>query len=445
MKDNLNKKFDIKNLFNIFLTAALPLICVGGISYFPYMLRPVLIYLVGIFSLITFVFSDMKIRLNAVNISAFCLVAFMAIQTLYSLDKDSTLEFVIIYACAFTILFIDMPTDKIQTIINIIYVFCIVIAFSIIISVLIDNCMLNYFSFIVNPNHSETIASAIKKELASGAYSGFARERGEAAFIMNIGFAVSFSKYFADHKLDKKDWFFLLIMISALVLTGKRTMFLVLVICFVVFMLISRIKGKVFKFACIALLALFAAFFALMYVPEFANLINRFMDEENVESMGNRDSLWKYLNMMIADYWLFGRGFASYNQYAYDNGLRVYHEKWTYHGHNSYLQCLGELGIIGFTIFAVMIISALVLTYKMFKQNEENKNIQRVIIFSMYIQLMMIIYAITGNPAYTKQMIFVYSFAVGITLCIQRHTITSNGKFGRYKNLQNRRGILNGK
>ncbi len=444
MKDNTNKKFNINDLLNLILIAAIPLICVSGVTLVPYMLRTPLIYMVGILSLLTFVFSGTKIRMNAVNISAFFLVAFIAIQILYSLDKESTFQLMLIYACAFTVLFIDMPVDKIQKTISVIYVFCIIIAFSIIISLLINNSMLNYFSFIVNPNHSEAVNTAIKKELANGAYSGFAREKGEAAYIMNVGIAVSFSKYFSAGKLGKKDLAFLIVMICALVLTGKRTLFLIPIICFVVFMFISHIKGKFFKFACIAMVAVFAVFFALMYVPQFANLFNRFMDEENVDTMGNRDVLWQYLNMMIASYWKLGCGFGSYNQYAYNKGLRVYGEKWTYNGHNSYLQGFGELGIIGSLFFIIMIVSALVLTYKMIKENTENKNIQRITMFSMYIQLMMIIYAITGNPTYTKQMIFIYSFAVGVTLCIQRRSVQSGGKFNRYKRLQNRRGITNG-
>ena len=45
--------------------------------------------------------------------------------------------------------------------------------------------MLKYFWFIINPNHSEQVAQAIQNELSIGAYSGFAREKGEAAYIMN--------------------------------------------------------------------------------------------------------------------------------------------------------------------------------------------------------------------------------------------------------------------
>ena len=63
--------------------------------------------------------------------------------------------------------------------------------------------MLKYFWFIVNPNHSVQVAQTIQNELSIGAYSGFAREKGEAAYIMNVGIALLLSKYFSSQKLKK--------------------------------------------------------------------------------------------------------------------------------------------------------------------------------------------------------------------------------------------------
>lgn len=64
--------------------------------------------------------------------------------------------------------------------------------------------MTKYFWFIVNPGRSVEVTKAINKELAIGSFSGFAREKAEAAYIVNVGIAVSFSRYFSNGKLEKK-------------------------------------------------------------------------------------------------------------------------------------------------------------------------------------------------------------------------------------------------
>lgn len=420
------------DLWQLFLMVAVPIICVGGVSLIPFKLRVPLIYITGICSVIMFVFNGKKVKLNAVNVSVFLLLGYLAIQLLYSYDPESTFNLLLIYACSFTLLFIDIPENSIHKIITVVYVFCIVIALSIIASLFIDNLMLRFFGFFVNPYNSSAVTSTITRELAEGTYSGFARERSEAAFIMNIGLAIAFSRFFSDKKFSKKDTLALVLLISALVLTGKRTMFVIPVICFAVFMMVSKIKGKAFKISCVVLIGIFAIFFILMFMPDFANIFYRFLDMENLETLGSRNLLWIYMGMMTSQYWLFGAGFGSYNNFAYDNGLRVYGEKWLYHGHNSYYQVLAELGVVGFTIFIAFLISALFKTLKYLRADNYTSLQKRVFFFAFYIQLMIAVYAVTGNPIYSNQMIFSLFFSTGITLCVGRNpacnTITKHSQ-----------------
>lgn len=420
--DKKLKKFELIDFLHMFFIVAMPIICVGGVSLIPHKLRLPLIYMTGIILLAAFVFGRKKVKLNSVNVSGILLLCYLFIQLTYSYDQQATLDFFIIYACATTLLFIDLPLNNIEKIITVMYVFCIVIAISIIISVPIKNCMLTYFNFIVNPNNTPSVRQAILNELSIGSYSGFAREKGEAAFIMNIGLAISFSKFFTEGKLNKKDIVAFLLMFSALILTSKRTMLTVSLICFVVFMIVSKIKGKFFKFACIVLVAVFVLFFILMFMPDFANVFNRFMDKENMESMGSRDLLWIYMEMMLSKYWLFGAGFASYNEFAYDNGFRNYKERWDYHGHNSYYQALSETGIIGFTIIIAFLLFALLKTIKYIRTGNLTNSQMKIIFFSLYVQIMVDFYAITGNPFYTNQIIFMLFFAIGIMLYVGMST-----------------------
>ena len=420
-KINLND-LTLKKIWQMFLVVVLPIICVTGVSPLPYNIRLPLIYAVGIFFLFIFVFSDIKIKFNAVSFILFLLLSYIGISIIYSYDQQATIQLFLLYACAFTLIFIDMPRAYFLKILTVFYVICAVIAFSIIISAVVPNCMLNYFWFIVNPTRSAEITRVINNELAIGAYSGFAREKAEAAYIMNVGMAIIFAKYFSYGKLAKKDIFMLLVFLGALMLTGKRTLFIIAFAAFAVFMLLSNLKGKTFKTISILIIAICVLFVVLMFIPKAANIFERFLDRENVESLGNRSSLWVYMTMMIAEFPIFGAGMGSYNQYAFDHGLRVGDNKWSFNGHNSYLQVLSELGIVGSAIFLLFVIAAFVYTINSIKKLSNDRDAGYMSYFSLYIQIMMIIYALTGNPIYTRQILFLWFFAIGMVMYLNRNS-----------------------
>ena len=185
-------------------------------------------------------------------------------------------------------------------------------------------------------------------------------------------------------------------------------------------MVISNVKSKVFKTASIILIALCFAFIVIMFIPKVANVFDRFMDQENMTSFGSRDALWKYITMMIAPFPLFGAGFGSYNQFAYDNGLRVGGNKWMFNGHNCYLQVFGELGIVGSAIFAAFVILAFIFTIKSIKKFKNNPNEAKLCYYSLYIQILIIIYSATGNPTYSRQIISIWFFSIGMMLHVNR-------------------------
>lgn len=404
----------------MFLVIAIPFITVTGATIFPYTLRLPLIYTVGIFFAVIFVFTDIKLQFNAVSGTAFVLLSYIGVSITYSYDPASTLNLFLLYLCAFTLLFIDLPDSYYKKIFTIVYVICSVIAFSILISAVIDNCMLKYFGFIVNPNHSAQVTQTIQNELAIGAYSGFAREKAEAAYIMNVGIALLLSKYFSLQKLKKSDIFMLLVFVVSLMLTGKRTLFIIPVLAFALFMVISNIKGKFAKTGGIVLSALSAVFVLSMFIPKVANIFDRFMDEENMMAFGNRDSLWKYFSLMSEKYPIFGAGFGSYNQFAYDNGLRVGGAKWNFNGHNCYFQVSAELGIVGSIIFLLFVVLAIVLTILAIRRVKNSCDDVRICYFSLYVQIMILVYSVTGNPTYSRQIIFIWFFSIGAALHIAR-------------------------
>ena len=423
----------LENIWTIFLTAAIPFIGVLGASLIPYTLRLPLMTVTFVFAIITFMFSDIRIRLNIPNITFFLLITYIAVSIFFTIDKESTLTLLFFYICCFPMLFLKLPDATLKRIISICYIVSTVIAISIVISVPISNCMDRYFWFIVNPTRSPITSQALARELSLGAYSGFAREMGEAAFIVNVGISISLSKFFTNHKLTKTQFSVLALQIVALLLPGKRTYLFASLICFLLFFIFSRINGKFFKFCVIILLGTTVILLLMMFIPQTATAINKLLDSENMGRLGGRSFLWKHIYSMIDEYWLFGAGFGSYNQYAFSHGLLVNNAMWKYNAHNCYLQILGELGIIGLSLFITFIISSLFISAKALRTANNNGDKAQIgaMYFSLFNQLLMTIYSFTSNPIYTKQILFIWLFTTGIALNIRNRQNPANTKLTR--------------
>ena len=140
-----------------------------------------------------------------------------------------------------------------------------------------------------------------------------------------------------------------------------------------------------------------------------------------------------YLQHDIDEYWLFGAGFGSYNQYAFSHGLLVNNAMWKYNAHNCYLQILGELGIIGLSLFITFIISSLFISAKALRTANNNGDKAQIgaMYFSLFNQLLMTIYSFTSNPIYTKQILFIWLFTTGIALNIRNRQNPANTKLTR--------------
>lgn len=433
MKIDLYKKVSLRNFVELFLLCALPIICVCGVSYIPFQLREPLIYLAGLVILIFIIISKEKIRIGALSLFYFLFLTYIAISLFYSYDKESTFSYFTIYLALLPLLFFDITEKTCLRLLSIFGIITTVIAVSIIISVPVDNCMNNYFWFIVNPGRNYAVTKGIAQELATGAYSGFAREKGEAAFLMNVGLATCFAKYFAKGKITFGNVLSIILHLAALLLTSKRTLFAIVVVCFCALMLVSKMQNKTSRTITVIILSVFAVFIILNFIPSLANTFLRLIDTENMQELGGRSALWEYLYLMIDKFWLFGAGFGSYNNFAYDNGLRTYGTKWNYNGHNNYYQALGEIGVVGcFFLFGFLIIS-FIRTTKLIRNKGLTQNQNKILYFSFYLQIMLLVYSVTGNPLYTRQIIYVWILAICMYLSIYHKTVKNKykEKFGK--------------
>ena len=423
MKDK-TFKITLHSLWYVFTATAIAIICVGG--YNPYFMnvRPLLSAGLVICSLIIALVVRKKIIID-MSLGLFIIVgAYMLFSATISMDTQTGFKIAGYYIIGIAVMMIEYSDSLVDTVLKFINVFVLVIAVSILISVPIDDCMNKYFSWLLNPTNSASVAQSMRDTIAnSHSYAGFARDKGVAAYIMGMGICIYLARYFAGKKLLWHEVLGLIIEICALLLTSKRMILICLVVVFAVLMLTSQIKGKVIKFAMILLIGAAMLFVITAYIPSMSNVFDRFTNE-STDTMTGRNDLWNFSLMMFAKSPAIGTGLGSFNKFAAEHGyLSNSGEQWNYFGHNCYYEFLGELGIIGSIIVFGALLYMLVKTILLVR-NSTLQPVQRYhVLFALAVEVMLLMYSVTGNVLlYADQTLSLF-FAFAIT----RSIIINNG------------------
>ena len=98
----------------------------------------------------------------------------------------------------------------------------------------------------------------------------------------------------------------------------------------------------------------------------------------------------------------------------------MYNAKWNYHGHNSYYQGLSELGVVGSIPYLAFLTASLLTSIRFIRSDAFAQDAKYLLYYACYIQMMYIVYALTGNPIYTGQYIVQMFFSVGAAACLGR-------------------------
>ncbi|WP_294467160.1 O-antigen ligase [uncultured Ruminococcus sp.] len=421
---NKTFKITLHSLWYVFTATAIAIICVGG--YNPYFMnvRSLLSAGLVVCSLVIALFVRKKIIID-MSLGLFIIVgAYMLFSATISMDTQTGFKIAGYYIIGIAVMMIEYSDSLVDTVLKFINVFVLVIAVSILISVPIDDCMNKYFSWLLNPTNSASVAQSMRDTIAnSHSYAGFARDKGVAAYIMGMGICIYLAKYFSGKKLLWHEVLGLIIEICALLLTSKRMILICLVVVFAVLMLTSQIKGKVMKFAMILLIGAAMLFVITAYIPSLSNVFDRFTNE-STDTMTGRGDLWKISLMMFAKSPVIGTGLGSFNKFAAEHGyLSNTGEQWNYFGHNCYYEFLGELGIIGSIIVFGALLYMLVKTILLVR-NSTLQPVQRYhVLFALAVEVMLLIYSVTGNVLlYADQTLSLF-FAFAIT----RSIIINNG------------------
>ena len=207
----------------------------------------------------------------------------------------------------------------------------------------------------------------------------------------------------------------LILSVIAMLLTQKRGPLVALVISFILSRFINQqgnITKRIQRLLITAIVLLFMLYLGYELFPSLFSVIDRFSQTDNV--LSNRLYLWQYawdlfLRKPIVGY---GWGYYSSNINIIINTMNVS----SIYAHNIYLQLLAETGIIGTVIFLSAMILTLRKSIALSRNTFVNSKDNISITFSVCMQIFFLIYGISGNPLYDKQMCLPYLTAVAITL-----------------------------
>ncbi len=232
----------------------------------------------------------------------------------------------------------------------------------------------------------------------------------------------------------------------ALVLTTKRAhlAFGLLAFCCAYLAFNSRKKlGSFGRFLLVAATALFALYVASLFNETILKVFDRISNLADDDSFGGRSEFYQLCLSMFGKNPIFGLGWGSYTPHFNQTslGLRYIANGFTsMDAHNVYLQVLAEEGLVGFILFAVVLISALVFTTRTLfslnkayahAKNDAMHTARALLAGSIAIQLFFVMYCITGNPLYDAQVFAPWLLSLGVAFTVAREASATELNLGK--------------
>lgn len=398
MKPKINKMITV---LEVFLIIVIGLINITGQNKLISIYKVLIVMLAIIpFFMVNSENKKVNFAISKQNILWGILYFIFALSIFYTIDLKSTLYFLVIYACGFLFIYHKFSNKFWHNILNVLEIISIVVA----ITIFMEKLMPSIFNFLFGwfGNWVPIQYSSIAK----GYYSGILFEGARAAFVTNIGIACVYSKILNNSGNRWGNIIKLIVLVLALFLTGKRTLTAIGIFLMLFMYIITNNKNKKAykKLAIIIFCAVIILIILAFVIPD---LVKPFKRMFNIGSnFGGRMVFWQTSINMFKEAPILGKGIGSFNKYLANNGFTYYGALWTSHAHNSYLQIMGETGIVGLFFVAMLIGTSLFKSFKLLKRVEKEQKV--ILLASIYIQLLFIIYALTGNPFHNFYEIYLY-------------------------------------
>lgn len=357
------------------------------------------------FALVSKTKSDLSSIVEKVYASFFLLIC---ISFLYTDDKTTYSKYFPYLLAVFSLTLFKFDSRFFSCLIKQFEFLFWIFIFSMYLELLVPDLFASVFGFLdLGSSRSAVMVNT------GGAISGLAYEKGYAAFLCNMGLGVLFAKLFVKG-FTLTRLFQIVGVFAALMMTGKRTLFLIPVMGLIVFALFFSKKHKIsvalgLSFALVMSLAV-----ADSLIPQVSLVFDRLF-ADNGDPLSGRQVIWTYAMQMFESSPLIGRGFLSFNSYINAHGFRYYGLLWNYQAHNVYLQLLAELGIAGLLLFVALLATLTFGLVRSFSSWKDSQGLEPVILLTaVYWIILIAVYSLTGNTIYYSCQLVVLGICTAI-------------------------------
>lgn len=256
-------------------------------------------------------------------------------------------------------------------------------------------------------------STVLSNVLAYHVSIGLAGETSYNAFCMIIGLAITIAKIMSNPAKRVVNTIISVTLFYGIYFTGKRAFILgIPVVLYFVFRTNAgpRINKKrmVLDFFIVLILVIFSSRILSLLGNSTSGISTSGIN------INGRELFWGMSISMFTEHPIFGQGANMYDyNFCKYIGKEAAYMQYFAGGHNSYLQILGEFGLVGGILIFSFLIYTVVLcirkiknTYKLFDSAEKIRVISATIIVGFCL-----VYSITGNPLYQPQellMLFIF-------------------------------------
>lgn len=338
-----------------------------------------------------------------INLWLLCVI-YLWCGLIYSIDKSSTIDYCISVTIYSVLLIWNLEIRFYEALYKVLNIFLIICMVTIYINAIIHNLMTGVFSFLI----PDVAMGNLVSEVDSGVYSGIFADRANAAFAMNIGFAISYSNFLQNSK--KRNIVAMVLFFVAIFFTGKRMLSLVPIVMVFASLVFKANKKKTKGIFLVLVCAMVVILIAISFFPQ----MSRFLDGNNGDLTNSRSTvLWPIAFLMFNKSPFFGLGLNTFNSVIQgQNHSNETLSSWSYNAHNIYVQFLGELGIVGAVLLVFTFVVFFIVTVRTLKKATIKKH-KYLLTLSMFLQVLWLMYGYSGNTFYYSSQLLCYILALG--------------------------------
>lgn len=397
------------------------------VQYFNNMLQSISVFLalLTFFTIVVFAFKRRLKIANGITYNWLWIIA-LAVLLISYIPADpyiSVYADLVVFICGILIIAFNGANASVYGLsMKVIKVMSICYAVSIWIQLLLPSIYNAYLAILTAKDRMSIIDF---REL-DGMYTGFSTNCGFTAAHLSAGILC----YISTLKLKrKKSLLILLFLFVSLLMTGKRSTFIFLVLTIVLLYIISakkREKIKVYLRIYLVLLTIVLLYFMLGGLFSMVPAISRMTQTVDGLLLGmdvssNRTLYYGYAWELFKDNLWFGVGWGNYRN------LTLGHVTWvnTVEVHNIYLQMLTEMGIIGFCGMVIPMVVVWVKTKSFYRELLSVKAVGNVtwralMFYSLGYQTFFLLQGLTENPLYDINFSLMYLVCCSIPAAYSR-------------------------